>query len=163
MTLKRMYHCVPSAMSNTPPRSIGMCVEIKKATMNGKVMFTGNDAAICASGCAMRATRGRSPIHTPIGVQMSVAMTLIAITRRSVSTPSQTTCNICKPVMSVLISCVISIASKASQPTAIATTTHNPTRSDHLAGGGVCSAIVCVRSEPSADARSENRPKARPT
>ena len=70
---------------------------MKNATMNGNVMFTGNDAAICASGCAMRATRGRNPIHTPIGVQISVAITLMATTRSSVSTPSQTTCSICAP------------------------------------------------------------------
>ena len=78
MTLNRMYHCVPSAIRNTLPRLIGMRVAMKNATMNGNVMFTGNDAAICASGCAMRATRGRRPIQTPIGVQIRVAMTLMA-------------------------------------------------------------------------------------
>ena len=160
MTLNRMYHCVPSAISSTLPRLIGMWVAIKKATINGNVMFTGNDAAICASGWAMRATRGRSPIQTPMGVQISVAMTLMASTRRSVRNPSQTTCSICEPVMSVLISRAMSIPSKMSHPTAMATPTHTPMRRSNLAGAGVCPEIVWVRFAPSADARSEKRPSA---
>ena len=96
------------------PKLIGMRVAMKNATMNGNVMLTGNDAAIWASGCATRATRGRSPIQTPIGVQINVASTLIATTRSRVSTPSDTTCSISAAPMSVRISFAISTASNAS-------------------------------------------------
>src|SRR5579862_7070436 len=84
MTLKRMYHCVPSAMRKMLPQLIEIRVAMKKATIHGKVMLTGKEAAICASGWAMRATLGVEPIQKPMGVQNSVAATVTAATRNRV-------------------------------------------------------------------------------
>src|ERR1700739_4743712 len=50
MTLNRMYHWVPIAISRILPQLMLMCAKTKNQTTNGNVMFTGKDAAICANG-----------------------------------------------------------------------------------------------------------------
>ena len=99
ITLKRMYHCVPMAISRMLPQFRVMWAATKKPTITGKVMFTGNEAPICASGCMKRATEGLKPIHTPTGVHTSVANTVMMATRPSVSPPSQKMCPTSSSVM----------------------------------------------------------------
>src|SRR6185312_16002953 len=81
MTLNKIYHCVPSARRKILPQLIEMEYPIKNPTIKGNAMLTGNDAAICASGWANLATDGRKPIHTPIGVQITVAAATMIKTR----------------------------------------------------------------------------------
>ncbi len=87
-----MYHCVPIAISRMLPQLMEMFAATNQPTTSGNVMLTGNDAPICASGWAKRATRGWKPIQTPTGVQTIVASTVIAITRSIVRNPSHAMC-----------------------------------------------------------------------
>src|SRR6266403_660312 len=77
MTLNRIYHWVPIAISKMLPQLIPMWAATKKPTTKGKVILTGNEAAIWANGWAKRAISGLEPIQTPIGVQIKVAITVI--------------------------------------------------------------------------------------
>src|SRR5215469_14867355 len=71
ITLKRMYHCVPSsisamAASSTPPRK-----RINTSRSTGNNAVAGIDAANCTSGCISRAKRGLKPMATPTGTVQS--------------------------------------------------------------------------------------------
>ena len=45
ITLNRMYHCVPSAISKTPPQLRLIPAASKTAVNNGNKKFAGNDAS----------------------------------------------------------------------------------------------------------------------
>ncbi|OIQ67889.1 hypothetical protein GALL_505280 [mine drainage metagenome] len=53
-----MYHWVPMAISKMLPQFMEVWVATKKPTTIGKVMLTGKEAPIWASGWAKRATLG---------------------------------------------------------------------------------------------------------
>jgi len=85
MTLKRMYHCVPRSIRSMaaisrPPRR-----RSKKRRIIGKRAVAGMEAAICTSGCAMRAKRGFEPMATPTGMVQSAPRMSAVLTRRKVS------------------------------------------------------------------------------
>ena len=88
MTLNRMYHCAPSAISKIPPMFRLMPAATKNAAANGKTKFAGNEARTCTTGWASRDTRGFIPIHTPIGTQMTLATISSTTTRAKVAAPS---------------------------------------------------------------------------
>ena len=67
MTLNRMYHCVPSSISGVSQMSGSSAKCTITTTNSGKNRLAGNAARNCATGCAQRAQRGRSPNQTPIG------------------------------------------------------------------------------------------------
>ena len=58
--------------------------------ITGNSAVAGTDAAICASGCAMRARRGWKPMATPAGIAHAEAMISETATRRKVATAALT-------------------------------------------------------------------------
>jgi hypothetical protein len=88
MTLKRMYHWAPSAISRTEPKSSGMCRATNTAVANGNRKFAGNPARTCTIGWANLVTFGLIPIHTPTGTQITVATAVRKMTRAKVAAPS---------------------------------------------------------------------------
>ncbi len=58
ITLNRMYHCVPSSISGMEPMPDASAEPNEDQQQDGKNAGAGTDAAICAIGCAMRASRG---------------------------------------------------------------------------------------------------------
>ena len=50
ITLNRMYHCDPSAISTMPPRFRLIPVASSTAVNNGNKKFAGNDASTCTTG-----------------------------------------------------------------------------------------------------------------
>ena len=88
ITLNRMYHCEPSAISRMPPRFSGIPEATKNAIANGNRKFAGKLASSCTTGWASRLIRGFIPIQTPIGTQTTVANSRITTTRAIVTAPS---------------------------------------------------------------------------
>ena len=86
MTLNRMYHCVPSTISGLSQMFGLSCHETIATTAIGNSTLAGNAARNCASGCTRSAAHGRSPIQTPIGTQITLAMAISTMTRASVRT-----------------------------------------------------------------------------
>ena len=91
ITLNRMYHCAPSAISKMPPKFRLMPAAMKNAAAIGNTKFAGNEARTCTTGCARRDTRGFIPIHTPTGTQMTLATISSTTTRAKVAAPSTNT------------------------------------------------------------------------
>ncbi len=87
MTLKKMYHCVPSNMSTMLPQPSGMPARCSTAITSGNSMGAGNEATTWTTGCRMRDSRGDRPIASPAGSAHSVPARVAAVTRPSVSAP----------------------------------------------------------------------------
>src|SRR5580698_6021224 len=85
ITLNRMYHCVPSSISTTAPTLNPPPTRTKSSSTTGNNAVAGTDAAICASGCAMRASLRLKPIATPAGMVQSDAMSSATMTRTKVA------------------------------------------------------------------------------
>ncbi len=84
MTLNRMYHWVPRIISgdsqmfgSRPPATMAI-------TAKGKSTLAGKAARNWATGWMRCDQAGRSPIHTPIGTQIRLAMAISTRTRNSV-------------------------------------------------------------------------------
>ena len=88
MTLNRMYHCAPSAISRTAPTSSERCQATNTTVANGNRKLAGKPARIWTTGWANRVTFGLIPIQTPTGTQMTVATATRNITRAKVAAPS---------------------------------------------------------------------------
>src|ERR1035441_8621725 len=71
ITLNRMYHCVPKRSSTIDPIPSPPPTRISNSSTTGKSAVAGTEAAICASGWAIRASRGLKPIATPAGIVRS--------------------------------------------------------------------------------------------
>jgi hypothetical protein len=89
MTLNRMYHCVPSTISGLSQMFGSSRSDTMPATAIGNSTLAGKAARNCATGCTRWAAQGRSPIHTPIGTQIALAMAMSTTTRASVNRPNQ--------------------------------------------------------------------------
>ena len=85
ITLNRMYHCVPSSSSTIDPSPRPPPIRMSTSSTMGNSAVAGTEAAICASGCAMRASLGLKPMATPAGIVHAAPMTSAAITRRKVA------------------------------------------------------------------------------
>ena len=85
ITLKRMYHWVPSSISAMEPMPSPPPILTSAMSRTGKSAVAGTEAAICASGWAMRARRGMKPMATPTGMVQSAARSSEALTRRKVA------------------------------------------------------------------------------
>jgi hypothetical protein len=88
ITLNRMYHCDPRAMSKMPPKFSDTPAAMKNAAANGNTKLAGNEASTCTTGWASRDTLGFIPIHTPTGTQITLATTSNTTTRANVAAPS---------------------------------------------------------------------------
>src|SRR5579863_10507306 len=84
ITLNRMYHWVPSAMSSTLPKFRLSPMSRNTTMANGKMKFAGKLASTCTTGCMYWATRGLKPIHTPTGTQTTEDTATTTATRSSV-------------------------------------------------------------------------------
>ena len=84
ITLNRMYHCVPRIISGLSQISVLSRKCRISTTATGKNRLAGKAARNCTIGWARSAMRGRSPIHTPIGTQISEAIAISTSTRSAV-------------------------------------------------------------------------------
>src|SRR5579871_1569103 len=85
ITLNKMYHCVPSISSTMEPTPNPPPTRISATRIIGNNAVAGTEAAICASGWASAASRGRSPMYTPTGTVQQAARTSTNSTRRNVA------------------------------------------------------------------------------
>ena len=85
ITLNRMYHCVPISISSTEPTFRPPPRLISAISTTGNSAVAGTEAAICASGCAMRERRGLNPIATPTGMVHNEPRISAVHTRRNVA------------------------------------------------------------------------------
>src|SRR5579863_4278686 len=88
ITLNRMYHCAPSAMSTTAPKFSEIPAATNSAVANGNTKLAGKLASTCTTGWARRVIFGFIPIHTPTGTQTTVATAISTTTRANVAAPS---------------------------------------------------------------------------
>src|SRR5205823_5316389 len=67
ITLKRMYHWVPSSMSKTAARDSPPGRPTSARSNTGKSAVAGMEAITCTTGCKRRDQRGERPMATPTG------------------------------------------------------------------------------------------------
>ena len=92
ITLNRMYHCVPNAISRILPQLISTLHATNQSVTNGNVKFEGKLASTCTIGCINRETRGFMPIIAPIGTQITEQTSVSSATRRNVTMPNTNAC-----------------------------------------------------------------------
>ncbi len=85
ITLNRMYHWVPRIISGLVQIFTLRWNFRMPTTATGHTRLTGKAARNWATGCTIWATRGRSPIQTPIGTQTSEARAISTRTRTAVT------------------------------------------------------------------------------
>jgi hypothetical protein len=84
IVLNTMYHCVPNTMRKLSQMS-GLRWNVStRLTAPPNRRLTGKAARNCASGCTASAMRGRRPIQTLSGTQITLASAIRTTTRSNV-------------------------------------------------------------------------------
>ena len=124
ITLKRMYHCVPSSMSAIDPMPRPPPIRTSAMRRIGKKAVAGTEAMICAMGCTTRASRGLRPMATPTGIVHAAEISSATFTRKKVAAAPSSSRRRSARVTSLSMS----TACAAAQQTAIAPANANAQR-----------------------------------
>jgi len=136
-----MYHCVPRIISGLSQMFGSSCHFAIANTASGNSRFAGKAARNCAMGWVICAARGFSPIQTPSGTQIALAIAIRTKTRIIVSSARSPTCSISASevcAMKFRERCQSATLNPALSPMSQSV---SPTRLDRVRCGG----IDCVR------------------
>src|SRR5208337_3507361 len=138
MTLNRMYHCVPSSKSTMEPSPKPPPMRMRTSNTMGNNAVAGTEAAICASGCAMRDSLGLKPMATPAGIVQAAPMVRASITRRNVA-PAPMNSSPYSPAFNPVSMAMARVTAYSTARTAITAMTR-PVQTFQAAGGASSSA-----------------------
>ena len=82
MTLKRMYHWVPSNINAMEPTPRPPPMRIRPSIKTGKSAVAGTEATTWVMGWRYLASLGLKPMVTPAGIVHRAAMAMDVLTRR---------------------------------------------------------------------------------